>query len=672
MRRPNRPFATTRDRGAIIPVTALMLGTLMLMTSFAVDYGRLRSERRSVQADADAIALDAVQKMAGNPQATALSVALAEANQSALRNGLPATLTSAEVSVGFWNVETQELCATPVVSVAGPDNDICDPSPPAVFYPDAVQVDLDSTLDLFFQPGDRTVDRTGVAVARAQTRGELGSVFSGIQFYDPTDPCSVRFAANTQMTFMNQIYTEYLGINVAGGVGAAADTGPVNCDPTGPSDGLQLDALSYQGLAFGKVSLGQLATAMGFASPDELVAANVTAQQVLTGAATAMQSSGDVADAQAGAVLASFAGEVDASRTFDFEDIVSSGVGGGANCGTDSDPNSCAADATINALQLVNLTALAIDGNNFVGTGIEIPLDIPFLATPTVSPRISVIEKPQFDADWRYAGQTGPRTAQVKIAVDIPLADIDIGLSSLGIPGLVDVQLDGNIPLVIEVARADSLYEAVQCSPQGVEGSIVDMLVDTGAVSIGFGGVTDADLQSGADVPLTAESMITGSVNLGLPGIPPLIPPVGVTLDLAAITRVSERQTFQLGSQFSGGYDTNVNLLGASETHRFTSAYPTSFYRYDGGLSGTSVTDSTFGSITYNAVASNTLSKLANFGVTQAAINNLVSSALQPVIDELGSELVDGLLTALGITVAGADGRILDVRCQVPAIANRG
>ncbi len=46
-----------RDRGATLPIVALLLPVLILMPAFAVDLGRQRSSRRTMQARADVIAL---------------------------------------------------------------------------------------------------------------------------------------------------------------------------------------------------------------------------------------------------------------------------------------------------------------------------------------------------------------------------------------------------------------------------------------------------------------------------------------------------------------------------------------------------------------------------------------------------------------------------------------
>ncbi|MGH9275543.1 MAG: pilus assembly protein TadG-related protein, partial [Acidimicrobiales bacterium] len=49
-----------RDRGATLPIVALILPVLIIMTAFAVDLGRQRSSRRTMQARADIVALDMV------------------------------------------------------------------------------------------------------------------------------------------------------------------------------------------------------------------------------------------------------------------------------------------------------------------------------------------------------------------------------------------------------------------------------------------------------------------------------------------------------------------------------------------------------------------------------------------------------------------------------------
>ena len=46
------------DRGATLPILAVTLPVLILMTAFAVDLGRQRMDRRTMQARADVVSLD--------------------------------------------------------------------------------------------------------------------------------------------------------------------------------------------------------------------------------------------------------------------------------------------------------------------------------------------------------------------------------------------------------------------------------------------------------------------------------------------------------------------------------------------------------------------------------------------------------------------------------------
>ncbi len=617
-------------------MTALMLTMLLLMVSFAVDLGRLRAERRDVQADADAIALDAVQKIGGLTSVDALAAAITEANLSAARNDFPATLTAAQVQVGTWDVPTQTFTPT------------TDP----FVYPDAVRVDLSSTIPMFFDLSQR--ERS---VSRRRSPWPGPRRWDGSGRCSPGSSCSIPrrtardASTESQVAMMNYVYSAALGIEVSGGVegSVTADSGEVPCAVTGPSDGLRLDALSYRGLADAMVSLGDLAAQMNGASPDQLVSSRVNAGDVFNAAADAIDANGNVADAGVTATLRSIAAAVGtkagSTSEFDFGAIIAGRHGQSALAeGQGGTGNGAAADATINLLQLLTFSAVAIDGNNFVG--LEMPIDLGAFGVGTVTPDISVIEKPQIDAHWKNPGETGPQNSQIRVGVDVPLSGIPLDLGLLGVAGLGGVtSVHGHLPLTIEVARADSLYQRIACSPQGVDGSVVDMLVNTGAVTVNLAGANGA-----------SSSLITDPITLPLPGLGLLGGVLNVTLDLAAVTNVT-------GS---------ANLLGASETHTFTAPYATPMYRYSGGVSGTEISDATFNSITYNAVSGTTLTKLLLAGVTQAAINNMITQALKPVMAQVLDTFIDQLLASLGVTMAGADGQILDVRCSVPALADRG
>lgn len=624
-----------RDRGAIMPLAALVMTIIITATAFTVDLGRMRTERRDLQADADAIALDAVQAMEGLTTAAALAAAVDEANASAARNGLDVTLTTDEVEVGEWDVASQQLLAT------GADE-----------YPDAVQVSLTSRVPMYFDfsADDRSVSRTAVAVARATTRGELGSVFSGIQSYDHTAGCEVRAALDAQMTFMNHLYTQYFEISVSGGVGVAADSGSVPCEVTGPDDGLQLDALSWQGLAFSKVNLDDVATRMGFASADELTNATVAAKDLMEASAQSMQDSGNATDVDAGTTLASFATHIAGDAQVAMDDVF--GVAAGS-------PSPGAADAWVNGLDLVGLTAMAIDGNNFAA--VSLPVSVGNV-DPIITPKISIIEPPQRHLDPRRPGQPGPSTAQVKLGFDVPLTGVLVDMGVLGgVLGSLGVQTsDGSFSVIVEVARADSTYGEIVCPLEDEPTSAFE--VETGAFTMNLGTVTDGMLRREEPFNLKSKSMLTATIG---------IPVTGPSIDLAATTDIDYSETYALGVSQQGRFDGDINVFGATESHTFTGPFdpqnPQDFYRYDGGISGTSITDDAYTSVDFNT----TSSMLSLLGVADAAVHDLVNTAMEPVQQEMAEEVIDPLLAALGITVAGADGRIRDVNCQSAALANR-
>ena len=209
--------------------------------------------------------------------------------------------------------------------------------------------------------------------------------------------------------------------------------------------------------------------------------------------------------------------------------------------------------------------------------------------------------------------------------------------------------------LVVDVARADSSYPsaAIACSPSGKDDATVALDVQTGAVSIGLGSVSDAVLEDvGESIDLEEDldplPLLDGSLSIDL-GLFSLL-----SLDLGAITEVSA----------------HANLLGGATNPplSFSGPFPTPYQRFNGGISNTALTDGLFGSLELDGSAGGT----TLLGVTDVVVEGVISTALQPVLAALQPQIVDPLLSALGVTVAGADARIRDVRCQVPALANRG
>ncbi|MGV3758910.1 MAG: hypothetical protein ACO1PW_05115 [Actinomycetota bacterium] len=255
-----------RDRGAVIPLIALALPVLILMTSFAVDLGRQRALRRDLQADADVIALDLTRILpvpaASTPPSSAET--LTALNASLTRNGLPTVTSYADESVSGVKVEwgtgtpppgTDQFPRTIVTA------------PPSCFTAgtapyDAVRVTLHDEIDYFFQPGPGGATRSAIAALGDEPTAEfvLGSTLVNI-----TPPSS-------------WIIGRILQTIIPGA-----------------------DLIGYGGLANARVTLGDLATALGIGTADELLTTTVSYEQLVVAAADALQASGG--DAAAIAVL---------------------------------------------------------------------------------------------------------------------------------------------------------------------------------------------------------------------------------------------------------------------------------------------------------------------------------------------------------------------------------
>lgn len=238
-----------RDRGATLPIVALLLPVLLIMTAFAVDLGRQRSSRRTMQARADVIALDLVRLtderelqaiIAGDATHDSAAVALAA---SASRN----EVAVAQITLVEWGTFT---------AAAG-----FIPSNIPTSVPNAVRVTAEETTNYFFQPGSGKVSRRAVAT----TGDEPTAGFSMGSFGAALDP--------TSAGLLNSLLTPLLG------------------SPAG------LNVLSYQGLATATVGIAELGAELGLLTPDEVFDTQVETEDVILAAAAVMRRNGDTANA---------------------------------------------------------------------------------------------------------------------------------------------------------------------------------------------------------------------------------------------------------------------------------------------------------------------------------------------------------------------------------------
>lgn len=203
------------ERGAVVPMVAIMLTVILVSAAFAVDLGKQRVVRQDMQALADVVALDMARHIRGR------TVQAIEADpdwdatlaQSIARNG--STLgDTPDVEVVLGRVDPDTRAFTALTGTAEPNG---------------VRVTAGSAIDFAFVPGSGGATRTAVAATEPLACFRMGS-----------------FA---------------LALDSGNGALLNALVG----------DALNLSALSYDGLADAEVSLLGLATQLGAASADEVV-----------------------------------------------------------------------------------------------------------------------------------------------------------------------------------------------------------------------------------------------------------------------------------------------------------------------------------------------------------------------------------------------------------------
>ena len=563
---------TDRERGATIPIVALLLPVLLLMVAFAIDLGVQRSNRRTMQARADVIALDLARLADGRTRDEIVASAdfATVLAGSAARNDIdPADLA---VVYGTWDGST---------FVASPPDGV----------PTAVQVTASQVQDHLFQPGSGHVERTAVAAFLAPaTDLTVGSVGAGFQ---PSVPDSVGLSATV----------EALNTRLAAQLGATV--------PNPGSAGF--DLAGYRGLAAADVDLRRVAANVGYASPNELMADEITVGQLFSASAAALDqqaADGDPNAAAAAAELRRFETQmgVDSSATVRLGDTFGFEQGG----------DDAAAVGSVNVLDLLSGSADVIDGSNFVS----------YSLTPTI-PGVAVVGVQQFLVNTATVRKGLPlggsaTNKQARFQIDLQVAP------------LAGMTAPLHIPLVVEAATATGTVDRLACEdPLG--GSEVEIDVLTSGMTVRFGTAAD----------LSAEHLV---VDRGV-----LIEGGGLTVSALLSLGLSLAQITGLDLGADTTATASASLLGGSSEHVFLPYQdPNPYQRAPGGIGGFSLGTQLGSSL--SATVHNTL-----LGTT--ATTNLVNQ-LAYVFDDLDTQVLDPLLAASGVAIAGADVLAENLRCQ--------
>jgi uncharacterized membrane protein len=232
-----------RDRGATLPIVAIALPVLMVMTAFAVDLGRQRSSRRTMQARADIVALDLVRLADGRTEYDVL-------HDPGYATYLQGSAARNDVAVAKLTIDwgTFDAVAGFIPTL---DNAV----------PNAVKVTATETTDYFFQRGSGSSTRSAVATTEEAATGQIGSGLVNV--------------SSSASATLDGVLRRAFGINSA----------------------VALGLLNYNGLAGATVNLNALAAALGFGSPQELADGQVTARSLLLASGTLLRNQGDTAAA---------------------------------------------------------------------------------------------------------------------------------------------------------------------------------------------------------------------------------------------------------------------------------------------------------------------------------------------------------------------------------------
>ncbi|MFT0736718.1 TadG family pilus assembly protein [Ralstonia wenshanensis] len=384
-----------RLRGAVSVMTATFIATVGLAVLVSIDIGNLFYQQRALQRSADLAAMAAVQRL-DLPTA---------AQQAVVQNGLTVDGTNVTLAVvpGVWDASagTAPTYFTAQAAVDGNTN--------------AAQVTITQNVPYFFMVGRRQLTATAIAKNTSIVAFSLGS---GL--------------ASVDNGLLNQLLGYLLHTN------------------------LNIDAVSYQGLATTNIRLADLAVALGAGSMQELLSLSPSLGTFFNAVISVASQSG-LAGVSVGGAGASNA----LSFGSDLNVPINIGDGGASSPGllqvlALAGNEQAALNATVNVLDLLTTAAQIANSQSAVNVA-PVALNLVGLGTVTLSlkiiepPAIAVGPPGQF-LSGPNAGQwrTQARTAQVRLGLDI----------NVNAAGLLAVDL----PIALQVAGATGRAKSTSCT----------------------------------------------------------------------------------------------------------------------------------------------------------------------------------------------------------------
>jgi len=420
------------ERGSVIILATVGVVLAMISAALAVDLGRLAADKRTDQKIADLAAIDSARDL------SSAAIACSRAQTSASRNGYP-TLSCSDVVLGY--VDSTGFHAGGAMN--------------------AVQVNVRSTFSAAFPFVSGPGSTGGKAVARigADAGFSLGS--------------SLLNFSSADNVVLNRVFGGLLN-----------NPGAVN-----------LSAVTYQGLANSTITLGALATQLGFGSVDTLLTTNITIGQLLTATATVLNNTNTILAAQVTALASAV---VAGTSSFKLGDFISAQQGSGV-----------AASTGINVLELITASAELANKSHLVDVASAVTLPVTGVGSLNTRLGLTLIE-----AAKTYIGPVGGsvKTAQLTETLTPRLNANPLGLGLLTI--------SGDVPVAMTAAGATGTLNSVTCSsPQGIGVGVVATPVATSVntiLTVSSLGIPVASVQVGPAVNSTPSS--SNSLSFSYPG----------------------------------------------------------------------------------------------------------------------------------------------------------
>jgi len=416
------------ESGAIALVVALSMTVLLAIGSFALDLGIQRVGVRDMQALADVVALDMARQIDGRTADTigADPHWLQGRDDSLARNtdtiGDPPTVTP---QLGVVNDLTGVFTAVSGTSV-----------------PDAVRVTAASAIDYAVRTGEAAVSRSAVATAQASACFSLGS-----------------YAARVN-------------------AGNSAVLGPI----LGAIDSdLNLDLVSYQGLAALSVDLGDVAADLGVGTVSELAGTSVSVSDFYLAVANVLQDDGNAAQAT---LLQSLALKVTDLPDFEIGDIL------GLTTASEG-----ALNTSFNVLDLVTGAAFVANGENAVSVptlGITLP------GVTSLTGALTVIEAMKPVCPAKNATGVGSTATSTQVS-------LTMGGTIASLPSVLGLTTTSTgLSLTAAIAQAEGTLRDITCGQAVTESDPEGITVDVRT------GLTNVSLS----VPI---NLVGNATILGLP-----------------------------------------------------------------------------------------------------------------------------------------------------------